>query len=102
VTLRESKSASHNGWSACLNDRKDFIVSQHYDITHIVDRVGGGDSFAGGLIYGLSTIDNHKDALEYAVAASCLKHSIPGDFNRFTADEVRSLLKGGGSGRVQR
>jgi 2-dehydro-3-deoxygluconokinase len=102
VTLRESKSASHNGWSACLNDRKDFIVSQHYDITHIVDRVGGGDSFAGGLIYGLITLDNHKDALEYAVAASCLKHSIPGDFNRFTAEEVQSLIKGGGSGRVQR
>jgi 2-dehydro-3-deoxygluconokinase len=102
VTLRESKSASHNGWSACLNDRSEFIVSQHYEITHIVDRVGGGDSFAGGLIFGLITLDSHKDALEYAVAASCLKHSIPGDFNRFTADEVRALLKGGGSGRVQR
>lgn len=102
VTLRESKSASHNGWSACLNNRKEFLLSLHYDITHIVDRVGGGDAFAGGLIYGLHTMDSHKDALEFAVAASCLKHSIPGDFNRFTADEVKALIQGGGSGRVQR
>jgi 2-dehydro-3-deoxygluconokinase len=102
VTLRESKSASHNGWSACLNDRKQFLISRHYDITHIVDRVGGGDSFAGGLIFGLITMQSPEDALEFAVAASCLKHSIPGDFNRFTADEVQALIKGGGSGRVQR
>jgi 2-dehydro-3-deoxygluconokinase len=102
VTLRESKSASHNGWSACLNDRKRFLVSRHYEITHIVDRVGGGDSFAGGLIYGLLELKDHEKALEFAVAASCLKHSIPGDFNRFTVDEVNALLKGGGSGRVQR
>jgi 2-dehydro-3-deoxygluconokinase len=102
ITLRESKSASHNGWAACLHDRQQFLVSRHYEITHIVDRVGGGDSFAGGLIYGLQTLPNHQDALEFAVAASCLKHSIPGDFNRFTADEVQALIKGGGSGRVQR
>ncbi|MEB2360627.1 MAG: sugar kinase [Bryobacteraceae bacterium] len=102
VTLRESFSASHNGWSACLNDREQFIVSRRYDITHIVDRVGGGDSFAGGLIYGLLNLSSHQEALEFAVAASCLKHSIPGDFNRFTVDEVKGLLKGGGSGRVQR
>ncbi len=102
VTLRESRSASHNGWSACLNDRKEFLVSSHYEITHIVDRVGGGDSFAGGLIYGLQTLEGPREALEFAVAASCLKHSIPGDFNRFTVEEVRQLLKGGGSGRVQR
>ena len=102
ITLRESVSASHNGWSACLNDRKDFLVSRHYDITHIVDRVGGGDSFAGGLIYGLLELGSHQEALEFAVAASCLKHSIPGDFNRFTAEEVKALVKGGGSGRVQR
>lgn len=102
ITLRESFSASHNGWSACLNDRQEFLVSRRYDITHIVDRVGGGDAFAGGLIYGLLTMDSHRDALEFAVAGSCLKHSIYGDFNRFTADEVRSLLKSGGSGRVQR
>jgi 2-dehydro-3-deoxygluconokinase len=77
-------------------------VSRHYEITHIVDRVGGGDSFAGGLIYGLNTMATHRDALEFAVAASCLKHSIPGDFNRFTREEVEQLVKGGGSGRVQR
>jgi 2-dehydro-3-deoxygluconokinase len=102
ITLRESKSASHNGWSACLYDGKEFLLSRHYEITHIVDRVGGGDSFAGGLIYGLLNLNSHKDALEFAVAASCLKHSIPGDFNRFTVEEVQALMKGGGSGRVQR
>jgi len=102
ITLRESKSASHNGWSACLDDRHSFRVSRHYEITHIVDRVGGGDAFAGGLIYGLQALGGVDEALEFAVAASCLKHSIPGDFNRFSADEVRQLIKGGGSGRVQR
>jgi 2-dehydro-3-deoxygluconokinase len=102
ITLRESRSASHNGWSACWNDGKEFLASRHYEITHIVDRVGGGDAFAGGLIYGLMALPAPLDALEFAVAASCLKHSIPGDFNRFTVDEVNALLKGGGSGRVQR
>jgi 2-dehydro-3-deoxygluconokinase len=102
ITLRESKSASHNGWSACLHDGREFLLSRHYEITHIVDRVGGGDCFAGGLIYGLIELGSAKDALEFAVAASCLKHSIPGDFNRFSAQEVQSLLKEGGSGRVQR
>ncbi|MBI3697507.1 MAG: sugar kinase [Acidobacteria bacterium] len=102
ITLRESKSASHNGWSACLNDRKSFLVSRRYDITHIVDRVGGGDAFSGGLIYGLLSFENRQEALEFAVAASCLKHSIPGDFNRFTVDEVKALMKGEASGRVQR
>jgi 2-dehydro-3-deoxygluconokinase len=102
VTLRESKSASHNGWSACLNDGKQFLLSKHYEITHIVDRVGGGDCFAAGLIYGLIALGSSQDALEFAVAASCLKHSIPGDFNRFSAEEVQQLVKGGGSGRVQR
>ena len=102
ITLRESRSASHNGWSACWNDGKEFLASRHYEITHIVDRVGGGDAFAGGLIYGLMALAAPFDALEFAVAASCLKHSIPGDFNRFTVDEVNALLKGGGSGRVQR
>jgi 2-dehydro-3-deoxygluconokinase len=102
ITLRESHSASHNGWAACLNDRKEFLVSRAYDITHIVDRVGGGDSFAAGLIYGLLNLKTHAEALEFAVAASCLKHSVPGDFNRFTVEEVNGLLKGGGSGRVQR
>jgi len=102
ITLRESKSASHNGWSACLHDRAEFLLSRHYDITHIVDRVGGGDAFAGALIYGLLRLGSHRDALEFAVAASALKHSIPGDFNRFTRQEVEQLVQGGGSGRVQR
>jgi len=107
ITLRESFSASHNGWSACLHDRQQFVLSRRYDITHIVDRVGGGDAFAGGLIYGLLNLGSPgfataQDALEFAVAASCLKHSIPGDFNRFSRAEVEALLKGGGSGRVQR
>lgn len=102
ITLRESFSASHNGWSACFANREKFFVSQRYDITHIVDRVGGGDSFAGGLIYGLLALDTPEEALAFAVAASCLKHSIPGDFNRFTRAEVLGLVHGGGSGRVQR
>jgi 2-dehydro-3-deoxygluconokinase len=102
ITLRESRSASHNGWSACLHDRRDFLVSRHYEITHIVDRVGGGDAFAGGLIYGLLALGSHAEALEFAVAASCLKHSLPGDFNRFSVAEVKSLMQGDASGRVQR
>jgi 2-dehydro-3-deoxygluconokinase len=102
ISLRESHSASHNGWSACLHDRNQFMVSRHYEITHIVDRVGGGDSFAAGLIFGWQALGSHQDALEFAVAASCLKHSIPGDFSRSTREEVEALLKGGGSGRVQR
>jgi len=102
ITLRESLSASHNGWSACLNDRQQFLVSRHYNITHIVDRVGSGDSFAAGLIYGFQRLGTRSEALEFAVAASCLKHSIHGDFSRTTAEEVEALLKGGGSGRVQR
>jgi 2-dehydro-3-deoxygluconokinase len=102
ITLRESKSASHNGWSACLNDRNKFMLSRTYDITHIVDRVGTGDSFAAGLIYGLQKLPNHQDALEFAVATSCLKHSVYGDFHRCSVEEVEGLLKGDGSGRVQR
>lgn len=102
ITLRESRSASHNGWSACLNDRSQFLLSRHYEITHIVDRVGSGDSFAAGLIYGLQRFDSPQEALEFAVALGCLKHSIPGDFSRTTLDEVQGLLKGDASGRVQR
>jgi len=102
VTLRESHSASHNGWSACLRDRSEFLVSRSYQITHIVDRVGSGDSFAAGLIYGLQELPARRDALEFAAAASCLKHSIPGDFHRAGVEEVEALLKEGGSGRVQR
>lgn len=102
VTLRESKSASHNDWSACLYDGSEFLVSRKYLITHIVDRVGGGDSFSAGLIYGLNTYPDAQSALEFAVAASCLKHSIGGDYNRVSVTEVEALMKGSGSGRVQR
>ena len=102
ITLRESKSADWNGWAACLNDREHFYESKRYEIRDIVDRVGGGDSFGGGLLYGLTHYDNHQQALEFAVAASCLKHSIHGDFNRVTVDEVEKLMGGDGSGRVQR
>lgn len=102
VTLRESHSASHNGWSACVNSGDEFLVSRKYDITHIVDRVGSGDSFAAGWIYALLHEFSPAEGLEFAVALSCLKHSIPGDFCRVTLDEVRALLKDGGSGRVQR
>jgi len=102
ITLRESYSASHNGWSACLHNRKDFYLSAHYDITHIVDRVGAGDAFAAGLIYGMIHGMGDEESLEFAVAASCLKHSIPGDANLVTADEVKRLMGGEASGRVQR
>ncbi len=102
ITLRESKSASHNGWSACLHTGKEFLLSRQYEITHIVDRVGGGDSFAAGLLYGLTHLATPEDALDFAVAASALKHSVPGDFSRFSAEEVNALRKGGGSGRVER
>jgi len=102
ITLRESRSADHNGWSACLRDSDGFHSSQHYEITDIVDRIGGGDSFASALIYALESYDDRQEALEFAVAASCLKHSIAGDFNRVSAAEVRNLMGGDGSGRVQR
>jgi len=102
ITLRESQSADWNGWAACLNDRERFYVSKKYEIRDIVDRVGGGDSFAAGLIYGLNHYDNRQQALEFAVAASCLKHSISGDFNRVDAADVEKLMGGDGSGRVQR
>jgi len=102
ITLRESYSASHNGWSACLHNGQEFFVSRGYEITHIVDRVGGGDSFAAGLIYGIHTGMSDQDALEFAVAASCLKHSIPGDANLVTVAQVKRLMKGDASGRVQR
>ena len=102
ITLRESRSADTNGWSACLRDKDGFKVSRRYEITDIVDRVGGGDSFASGLIAGMSLYQNNQDALEFAVAASCLKHSISGDFNRVTVSEVENLMGGDGSGRVQR
>ncbi len=102
ITLRESESADVNGWSACLNDGQQFILSKKYMIKDIVDRVGGGDSFAAGLIYGLNSYDGKKTALEFAVAASCLKHSISGDFNLVSIAEVEALMGGDTSGRVRR
>ena len=102
ITLRESYSASHNGWSACLFNGREFFTSARYDLTHIVDRVGGGDAFAAGLIYGLMTGMSEDVALNFAVAASALKHSIPGDLNLVTLSEVQHLMSGNVSGRVQR
>jgi 2-dehydro-3-deoxygluconokinase len=130
ITLRESHSADRNGWSAVLHNRREFLSSRHYDITDIVDRVGGGDSFAAGIIYGLrayaqpshpeeagatrpategslssrgsSPADDDQRALEFATAASCLKHSILGDINRVGVAEVEALMSGDASGRVQR
>lgn len=102
ITLRESYSANHNGWSAVLYNGTDFFVSRRYDITHIVDRVGGGDSFAAGLIYGLVSKMAPEEALNFAVAASCLKHSISGDMNLVTVAEVKSLMGGDASGRISR
>ena len=102
ITLRESHSADWNGWAACLNDGKDFFVSKRYEIRDIIDRVGGGDSFAGGLIYGLNHYEDKQYALEFAVAASCLKHSVIGDFNRVGVSDVTKLMGGDGTGRVQR
>ena len=102
ITLRESHSADYNGWSAVLENRQDFFASKKYEIHDIVDRVGGGDTFAAGLIYGLNHFSNDQDALEFAIAASCLKHSIPGDLPLISVEEVKSLAKGAASGRVQR
>lgn len=101
-TLRESFSATHNGWKAMIYDGKEFYESKRYDITPIIDRVGGGDSFSGGIIHGLLTLSTQAEALEFAVAASALKHTIPGDFNLVSADEVISLANGAANGRVQR
>jgi 2-dehydro-3-deoxygluconokinase len=101
ITLRESFSASRNGWSGMLYTGGKSHFSRRYDIS-IVDRVGGGDSFAGGLIYAMLRGDGPEKAINFAVAASCLKHSISGDYNRVTVDEVETLAKGDASGRVQR
>ena len=101
-TLRESLSASHNGWKAMVFDGNEFYVSKRYDILPIVDRVGGGDSFSGGLIHGLLTKQSMGEALEFAVAASALKHTINGDFNMVSAEEVEALAGGNANGRIQR
>jgi len=103
TTLRTSISADHNKWSGVLYNGKKFFEAPVYDITHIVDRVGGGDAFMGGLIFGLVTFkDDDQKALNFAVAASCLKHTISGDFNLVTVDEVKKLMAGDASGRVSR
>ena len=101
-TLRESFSATHNGWKALIYDGKEFYESKRYDINPIIDRVGGGDSFSGGLIHGLLTKKTQGEALEFAVAASALKHTIPGDFNLVSVEEVEALAGGSANGRVQR
>lgn len=101
ITLRGSISASDNNWAAMLYKDDEFYFSRNYPI-HIVDRVGGGDSFGGGLIYAMLSSYSNQDALEFAVAASCLKHTIEGDHNHVTVAEVKTLMAGDGSGRVQR
>jgi 2-dehydro-3-deoxygluconokinase len=103
TTLRGSISADHNTWSGILYNGKDFFEAPTYDITHIVDRVGGGDAFMGGLIFGFLTYKNDdQKVLNFAVAASCLKHTIYGDFNLVTVEEVEKLMSGDASGRVSR
>ncbi|MGM9758791.1 MAG: PfkB family carbohydrate kinase [Parabacteroides sp.] len=103
ITLRGAINANHNTWGGVLFNEKGLLQSRRYDITHIVDRVGGGDSFMGGLIYGLLTYpEDDQRALDFAVAASCLKHTIYGDFNQVTIEEVEKLMAGDGSGRVAR
>jgi len=102
ITLRESFSASSNGWSGCLHDRKDFYLGPRYNVTDIVDRLGAGDAFAAGLIYGFLNGMGPQETLVFASAASCLKHSVPGDFNLCSPEEIRRLARGEASGRVRR
>lgn len=102
TTLRGSVNANHNRWTGVLYDGSNLLKSREYDITDIVDRVGGGDSFMGGLIYGLRVYDDDQKALDFAVAASCLKHTVYGDYNRVTVSEVEKLMGGDASGRVAR
>jgi len=102
ITIRESHSANYNSWSSVMNNRESFIVSRKYEIKNIVDRVGSGDAFACGLIYGLNKLDNDQKALDFATSASCLMHSIPGDFPLISLEEINNLLKTRGSGRIQR
>jgi 2-dehydro-3-deoxygluconokinase len=101
ITLRESLSATFNNWSGVLYDGAQLYRSRSYSM-YVVDRVGGGDAFGGGLIYGLLTGMPLQDVIEFAAAASCLKHSIPGDFNLASLEEVKALMQGDASGRVQR
>jgi 2-dehydro-3-deoxygluconokinase len=102
LSIRESRSAEDNGWSAVMRNRREFIAGPSYDIRDIVDRIGAGDAFAAGLIHGLSTLSSDAEALDFAVAASCLKHSIPGDFNLAKESHVLALARGDRSGRIRR
>ncbi len=102
ITLRESLSADQNIWSAVLHNKAKFYLGPRYEITDIVDRIGGGDAFAAGLIHGLDVFGDEEKALAFAVAASCLKHSLPGDFNLASESDILALMKGDKSGRVQR
>ncbi len=102
ITLRESLSADHNCWSAALGTSDRFLVSRRYNIPNVVDRIGSGDAFAAGLLHGLDVLGSDQEALEFAAAASCLKHSVPGDFNLVSEKEVFDLLGGDASGRIQR
>ena len=102
VTIRDSRSAEHHNWAACVRTSEGMRFSRQYEIRDIVDRVGSGDAFAAGLIYGLVTDMSDADALEFAAAANCLKHSVSGDFNLVSREEIEDLAKGGGQGRVKR
>ncbi len=102
ITLRGSINANHNTWGGVIFNGERLFQSRRYDITHIVDRVGGGDSFMGGSIYGLLTYKDDQQAIDFAAAASALKHTIFGDFNQVSVKEVENLMKGNGSGRVSR
>ena len=102
VTLRGAINANHNTWGGVLYNGKELLESRRYDITDIVDRVGGGDSFMGGLIFGLLHYNDDQKALEFATAASCLKHTLKGDYNWVSVQEVEELMKGAASGRVKR
>ena len=102
VSVRESRSASQFRCSACLNDRDQFVTSREFDIAQAVDRIGSGDAFAAGLIYGWNRLSSRQEALDFAAASSCFKHSIPGDFCRATVEEVQVLLRGEKGGRIQR
>lgn len=102
VSVRESNHATQHSCSASLNDRADFLRSRQYDMPHVVDRIGAGDAFSAGLIYGWRHFSTRQEALEFAVAANSLKHSIPGDFFRATAEEVTAVLRNEPGGRIRR
>jgi 2-dehydro-3-deoxygluconokinase len=101
ISLRETMASGDTGWSSCLHDRKEFLVSTHYTLGRIVDGVGAGDSFAGAFIYGWQALRTHAEALDFALAASCLKHMVPGDFSRHTLAEINTLLAAGSGGAGQ-